>query len=107
MPVKELDREGDVAVVSEKKTKPPKRYQAVYRQDFSFVCRCNVGILSGVFNLSTVDAIGHIMDAVNKGQAAVLIGTKDLIETKVGQATTEAGKGCPALGKVSFTCEPL
>lgn len=107
MPVKELEREKDVVVVPKEKVEPPKQYQAVLRQDEKFICECNIELLCNVFNLSAQHARDHIIHAMVKGQSPVLIGTKDLIETKVEKATSEAAKGCRALTGVHFTCEPL
>ncbi len=107
MAVKELEREGVVVVVPEKKTEPPKKYQAVLRQDVQFICECNIELLCSVFNLSSQDARDHIIHAMVRGQSPVLIGTRDLIETKVEKGNSEATKGCPVLANVHFTCEPL
>ncbi len=107
MPVKELEREKDVVVAPKEKVEPPGKYQAVLRQDQKFICACNIELLSSVFNLSTQDARDHIIHAMVMGQSTVLVGTKDLIETKVEKATSEAAQGCPALVSVHFTCEPL
>ncbi len=107
MPVKELEREKDVVVAPKEKIEPPKQYQAVLRQDQKLLCVCNIELLKTVFNLSTQDARDHIIHAMVKGQSTVLIGTKDLIESKVAKAESEAAQGCPALADVHFTCEPL
>ncbi len=108
MTVREREREIIRETEPEKKVEPPKRYQVVYSQKFTFVCGCNIGLLSEVFNLSSSQARRHIVNAIHNGKETVFEGSRDVVDTKIDQATSKAHgpDSCRMLSEVIFTREP-
>lgn len=100
MSVKELQRPNVPSVVPEKKVAPPPKYRAIYSQDQDFICGCNIGLLVSVFSMSAKRAESHILRAIIAGEETVLVGTKDVVETKVEMAL-EAAHGPGACFKLS------
>ena len=98
MKINEIDREVTVidrptigtASIEKPHVKPPNMYEVILYNDEFTHAEFVVDILQRIFNKSTLEAINIMMDCHKQSNATVGIYPKDVAETKVMNAMTEA-----------------
>lgn len=91
------------------KTKEPQKFQAVYHQPAGMEIECSICLVREAFHLSFLKAHDGVVAAEKRGQAPVVVSTKEVIAEKVRAANQmlSEGKFCSRANfeHIQFTSE--
>ncbi len=99
----DIEREGDLGIAEERRTKRPRRYVVVFHNDDYTTQEFVVHVLVAVFHKDTTQATQIMLEVHHKGYGIVGVYSRDVAETKVAQVLGYAKKhGHP----LKVTAEP-